>query len=174
MIIASFLCWFVYNAFIMRINDILMALAADDGRNYKIDLLTKHKGNKVLREVVRLALDPLTQFYQRKIPEYVTEEKPWHTLESALPKLSKLSNREVTGNTAIDYLRLLLTEVSADDAYVIERIIQKDLRCGVSVSTANKVWPNLVMDYPWLVTHPSLVDSSFGFTLCVFTYFCFV
>jgi ATP-dependent DNA ligase len=34
---------------------------------------------------------------------------------------------------------------------VIEKIIQKDLRCGVSVSTANKVWPNLVMDYPCML-----------------------
>lgn len=135
----------------MKINDILNALASNDSRNYKIDLLMQHKDNSTLREVVRLALDPLTQFYQRKIPDYVTEEKPWHTLESALDKLSKLSNREITGNAAIDYLRLLLTEVSIDDAKVIERIIQKDLRCGVSTATANKVWPNLVMDYPCML-----------------------
>lgn len=132
-------------------NELLMALAADDGRNYKIDLLMKHKDDKVLREIVRLALDPMTQFYQRKIPTYVTEDEPWHTIESALPKLAKLYNREVTGNAAIEYLRLLLTEVSAADAYVLERIIQKDLKCGVSVSTANKVWPGLVMDYPCML-----------------------
>ncbi|NDB60345.1 hypothetical protein EB001_18125, partial [bacterium] len=50
--------------------DILEDLAANPSRNYKIDKLTEHKDNRVLREVVRLALDPFTQFYIRKIPKY--------------------------------------------------------------------------------------------------------
>lgn len=129
-----------------------MALATDDGRNYKIDLLNQHKDNEVLREVVRLALDPLTQFYQRKIPVYV----PNHTDHAAstafgIKELSAISSRQVTGNAAIEHLTRLLEAVNADGAGVIEKIIQKDLRCGVSVATANKVWPNLVMDYPCML-----------------------
>ena len=142
----------MYNGNIMKINEFLMALAADDGRNYKIDLLTQHKDNEVLKEVVRLALDPLTQFYQRKIPVYV----PNHTDHAAstafgIKELSALSSRQVTGNAAIEHLTRLLEAVNADGAAVIEKIISKDLRCGVSVSTANKVWPDLVMDYPCML-----------------------
>lgn len=136
----------------MKINDILLALAANDGRNFKIDLLNQHKGNKVLREVVRLALDPLTQFYIRKIPDYVPNpNKSDVTLAFGLDSLQDLSKRLVTGNAAISHLTSLLEVLNEDDAKVIEKIIQKDLRCGVSVSTANKVWPNLVMDYPCML-----------------------
>lgn len=132
----------------MKINDILMALAANDGRNFKIDLLNQHKGNKVLREVVRLALDPLTQFYIRKIPDYVPNpNKSDVTLAFGLDSLQDLSKRLVTGNAAISHLTSLLEVLNEDDAKVIEKIIQKDLRCGVSVSTANKVWPNLVESF---------------------------
>lgn len=134
----------------MEYNEFLKTLASDASRNFKISLLSQHKNDEVLREVIRLALDPMTQFYQRKIPIYHTGDNP-HSLKKALPKLAKLYNREVTGNAAIEYLRLLLTEVSAQDANVLERIIQKDLRCGVSVSTANKIWPNLVKDYPCML-----------------------
>ena len=136
----------------MQVNNILNELAADAGRNYKIDLLTKHADNAVLKEVVRLALDPMTQFYQRKIPTY-TPNTTTHaaSLQSMLPALGDLSNRVVTGHAAIDRLTAILEAVGSDDAQVIEKIIQKDLRCGVSVSTANKVWPDLVMDYPCML-----------------------
>jgi hypothetical protein len=106
----------------------------------------------VLKEVVRLALDPMTQFYQRKIPTY-TPNTTTHaaSLQSMLPALGDLSNLVVTGHAAIDRLTAILEAVGSDDAQVIEKIIQKDLRCGVSVSTANKVWPDLVMDYPCML-----------------------
>lgn len=135
----------------MNYHEFFNELAADAGRNYKIDLLEAKSHDETLKEIVRLALDPFTQFYQRKIPDYKTEEKPWHTIASALPKLDKLINREITGNAAIEYLRLLLTEVSADDAKVIERIIAKDLKCGVSIATANTVWPGLIHEYPCML-----------------------
>jgi ATP-dependent DNA ligase len=43
---------------------------------------------------------------------------------------------------------------SAGDAQVIERIIGKDLKCGASDSTANKVWPGLVHEFPCMLCTP--------------------
>ena len=131
----------------MNYNDLFETLASDDGRLFKIDLLNRHKADKILREVVRLALDPFTQFYQRKIPTYVTGQ-PSMRLEHGLNRLFPLESRMVTGNAAIAHLTETLSSLSADDAKVIERIIAKDLKCGVSVSTANKVWPGLINEYP--------------------------
>ena len=133
----------------MNYNELFETLASDDGRLFKIDLLTKHKDDVTLKEVVRLALDPFTQFYQRKIPNY-TPNTTSHaaSLKSMLPSLGDLSNRVVTGNAAIDRLTMILEAVNSDGAKVIERIIAKDLKCGVSVSTANKVWPKLIHEYP--------------------------
>ena len=131
----------------MNLNTFFNDLAAEPSRNAKIEMLEKHKNNELLREVVRLALDPFTQFYQRKIPAYQTSDKIT-TLQNALGGLYDLSSRTVTGNAAIEYLRMLLSSVSADDAKVLERIIDKSLDCGVNSSTANKVWMGLIKEYP--------------------------
>ena len=87
----------------MNYNELFETLASDDGRLFKIDLLNRHKDDEVLREVVRLALDPFTQFYQRKIPTYVTGQ-PTMRLEHGLNRLFPLESRMVTGNAAIAHL----------------------------------------------------------------------
>jgi ATP-dependent DNA ligase len=131
----------------MNLNAFFEQLAANSSRNYKIEQLEANRNDKVLREVVRLALDPFTQFYIRKIPKYGrnadTANIPW-----ALDKLYDLSQRFVTGNAAIAHLTNILESLEPEDAKVIERIIQKDLKCGVSTSTANAVWTGLLKEYP--------------------------
>jgi len=133
----------------MNINEFLNDLADNPSRNYKIEQLSKNSSNDTLREVIRLALDPFTQFYQRKIPTYVPNTTSHAaSLKSMLPALFDLRERVVTGNAAIDHLTNILQAVSPDDAKVLERIIEKDLKCGVQVSTANSVWSGLIQEYP--------------------------
>lgn len=135
----------------MTVLSVLKALEATSSRNEKIAILEKNVNNDLLKQVLVYALGPFKNFYIRKIPQYKIDEPTMLTLESALPKLDKLINREVTGNAAIEYLRLLLTELQPDDAQVIERIVSKDLRCGVSDATVNKVWKDLIPTYPCML-----------------------
>lgn len=147
---------------IMTMNVFFEMLAANASRNFKIEQLKLNRDNQTLREVVRLALDPFTQFYIRKIPKYETNHTIGCTISWALEQLSELSTRARTGNDAISFLQFVLTSLTADDAKVIERIIQKDLKCGVQVSTANAVWTNLVHEYPVMLCSPfeqKLVDK---------------
>ena len=131
---------------------ILQELEQNNSRNFKIELLTKHKDNELLKEVCRLANDPFTQFYQRKIPEYTPlDDFPTFILDYAIERLSILSTRTLTGNAAVAHLHTLLSSVTPEDAKVIERIIQKDLKCGVSTSTVNKVWKNLIPEFPCML-----------------------
>jgi hypothetical protein len=133
----------------MNINEFLNSLAANASRNFKIEQLNAHSDNETLREVIRLALDPFTQFYIRKIPAYTRgSEENTIKLTEAMDLLFDLSNRYVTGNAGIEHLTAILSNTTSDDAKVIERIIQKDLKCGVQVSTANAVWTGLVLEYP--------------------------
>ena len=150
----------------MNINAFLNDLASNNSRIYKTEQLRMHAGNETLREVVRLALDPFTQFYQRKIPKYdtITDRNSEHAcdLDQAIANLYYLSSREVTGNAAIAHLTYILAGLPADDAKVIERIIDKSLDCGVQVSTANDVWPGLIKEYPCMLCSPfeqKLVDK---------------
>lgn len=135
----------------MTVYSILQALESTSSRNEKIAILQANADNEVLKQVLVYALDPFKNFYIRKIPQYKIDNPTMLTVESALPKLDKLINREVTGNAAIEYLRLLLTELQPEDAQVIERVVSKDLRCGVSDSTVNKVWKDLIPTYPCML-----------------------
>lgn len=146
----------------MNINQIFETLASDNSRNFKIAELEKHKDNELLKRVIFLALDPFTQFYIRKIPKYMTNAVPMRTLEKALDDLLDLSTRKVTGNEGIAWLTDILETLSADDAKVIERIIAKDLKCGASEGTVNKVWPGLIHEYPCMLAsgyEQKLVDK---------------
>jgi hypothetical protein len=144
----------------MNINTFLNDLASNASRNYKIEQLQKNVDNEVLRNVVRLALDPFTQFYQRKIPKYTATGGG--CLVKAIDDLYDLSSRNVTGNAAIQRLTEILSGLDSCNAKVIERIIQKDLKCGVQVSTANAVWAGLIREYPVMLCSPfeqKLVDK---------------
>lgn len=136
----------------MNINNLIETLAADNSRNFKIDYLRSNYDNELLKKVITLALDPFVNFYIRKIPNYVpAQPNQADTLDSVLDSLEMLSSRQVTGNAGIEYLTKLLSSVTEDDGKVIERVIGKDLKCGVSVSTVNKVWKDLIQEFPCML-----------------------
>lgn len=128
---------------------ILDNVAGSNSRIHKETVLASHAGNADLQQVVKLALDPFINFYIRKIPEY--QPRGQSSLKQALVRLKLLSDRTLTGNAGIEHLRLVLSDLNADDAQVVERIIAKDLRCGVSDATANKIWPGLIPEYPCML-----------------------
>jgi ATP-dependent DNA ligase len=134
---------------------ILNELAATSSRLEKEAIIKREVNNELLKRVFFLAYDPFTQFYIRKIPKYDTKLKiDFITLDEIINGASgliHLSSRTFTGNAGINHLQFLLSMSSADDAKVIERIIGKDLKCGASDSTANKIWPGLVHDYPCML-----------------------
>jgi ATP-dependent DNA ligase len=68
--------------------------------------------------------------------------------------VTMLASRKVTGNAAIEHLQYVLENVTADNAKVIERVIDKSLNAGFSEGTANKVWPGLVHEYPVMLCSP--------------------
>lgn len=135
----------------MTIYEILKTLESDNSRNFKLDVLRQHQDNEILKQVINLALNPFVQFYQRKIPEYTTVSDGHLELAQAFPGLSLLSSRTITGNAAITRLSGILATLNHDDAKVVERIIQKDLKCGVSTKTVNDVWPDLIPEYPCML-----------------------
>ena len=132
----------------MNLNEFFESLAANASRNFKIEQLEKQSSNATLRRVVQLALDPFTNFYIRKIPKYTPNPGSGIKLQFALDSLYDLSARLVTGNAGITHLTSMLEALNEDDAKVIERIIEKDLKCGVSIATANAVWTGLIKEYP--------------------------
>ena len=106
--------------------------------------------NELFRRVAYLTLSPRVKFYIRKIPQYSTPDTASMTLSDAINELVVLQTRQKTGNSAIEHLQHLLSSLSKDDARVLELIIQKDLKCGVSTSIVNKCFPKLVEETPYM------------------------
>lgn len=140
----------------MTILSILDQLAATTKGTEKLAILEANKDNATLKHVFALALDPMINYWIKKIPAYnKTKRLTPEPLTSAFISLSKLTNRQVTGNAAAALLVQTLESISIDDAVVIERIIGKDLRCGVAAATANKVWGNdFIKEFPVMKASP--------------------
>ncbi len=97
---------------------------------------------------VRMALDPMITFGVKKVPSHSGPDGqglPWEVFEDLADKLAK---RELTGHDARDAIELCLTIATKNewnDWY--RRILIKDLRCGVSDKTINKVVEKKYADY---------------------------
>lgn len=143
----------------LTIKNILDELAKSNSRKTKLSILNEHKENETLKKVVYLAAHPLVNFFIQKIPEYKQRSNPKLDLSEAIRMTIELHHRLVTGNKAIDHLAYILSNVDFDDAEVIKRIINKNLKCGVSIATINSVWPKLIQ------TYPCLLASSYSYKL---------
>lgn len=130
----------------MEIKEILDEIATISGKNDKIKALGKYKDNELLKRVIYLAHSPRIKFYIKQIPEYTTSGN--RGLEWGIDNLAAISSRKVTGLIASDHLTTILEALSVEDAYVIERIIDKNLKIGMD-SGINKVIPNLIEETPY-------------------------
>lgn len=133
---------------------ILEDIGSDTKRSHKLMLIEQNRDNDQFLKVVKLALDPYVNFFIRKIPDYISPKDNYQALDWALNELEKLSSRELTGNAGIEHLRGILGSIHPDDAIVIERIIGKDLRCGMADGTINAVIDNFIPEYPCLLARP--------------------
>ena len=133
------------------IYDIIQELKETSAKNGKIAILQREKDNELLKRVIVATYNPYVQYYIKKIPDYAPNRVATLSLDSALDSLSQLTERKVTGNAAIEYLTKLLENVNEYDAEVLARVVKKSLDCGMTESTANKVWPKLVPTYPCLL-----------------------
>lgn len=134
----------------MTIKQIFDEIAAESGNNAKVDILRKYSDNELLKKVLYMANSKRVKFYLKRVPEYTPDNDGGETLEWALSGLEKISNREFTGTQAINWLIVLLSGVSSDDAYIIERIIEKDCKIGMGTTFMNKVFKGLIEDTPYM------------------------
>jgi ATP dependent DNA ligase domain/DNA ligase OB-like domain len=132
------------------IYNILEEIASTSSRNQKEAILKDNIDNETLKQVIYLAYNPFINFWTKKTPQYKSD-KVDQNLEWALVEIRKLSNREITGNAALEFTSDMLSQLSSEDADVIVRVLKKDLRAGFTDGTANKVWPGLIPTYPCML-----------------------
>ena len=106
---------------------------------------------------LRMALDPLVTFGVKQVPERPSEPLGQGLSWEVFVELAeKLQQRELTGHAARDAIELCMQTATTEqwnDWY--RRILIKDLRCGVSEKTVNKVVPGTVPVFTCALAHDS-------------------
>ena len=129
--------------------DVIAKLEADNSRLAKELILADvmHEGLDEFFEGVRMALDPLVTFGVKQVPEadneWAGQGCDWKVFKELA---NKLIARELTGHAARDAINLVKSSCTAEQWNgFYRRILIKDLRCGMSEKTVNKVakqgWP---------------------------------
>ena len=125
--------------------EIIARLEADNSRLAKEQVILEamEEGLDEFFEGVRMALDPLVTFGVKQVPQKEENEVlsaqglAWPTFKELT---RKLIDRQLTGHNARDAIILCKDLATAEQWNMFyRRILIKDLRCGVSEKTVNKV-----------------------------------
>ena len=142
--------------------EVITKLEADNSRLAKELVLAgaMNEGLDEFFEGVKMALDPLYTFGVKKVPESKVDGQglKWEVFKKLADQLHA---RELTGHDARDAI-LLTRDIATMEQWnkFYRRILIKDLRCGVSEKTVNKV----AKDFPQysipIFTCPLAHDSA--------------
>ena len=133
----------------MRVTDILEKIKNTPGSNAKKALLEEHRGNQLLKSVLRYGLDPFIPFNIVKIPRTkVRISPPGGTEDERFETFFRLANacaaRELSGNDAIRAMEGVFASCTQDEEVWMRKILKKHLSIGASTKTVNKVFPGLI------------------------------
>ena len=139
--------------------DIIVKLEDHNSRLDKEAILaTAHdEGLPEFFEGLRMALDPLVTFGVKQVPERSDvlsgQGLAWEVFKELA---NKLIARELTGHAARDAIELAMGVATTEQWNGwYRRILIKDLRCGVSEKTVNKVVPGTVPVFTCALAHDS-------------------
>jgi DNA ligase-1 len=143
----------------------IKALEATNSRNDKEAILKEALDQyPELLQIFTATLDPYVNYYIIQMPAKGTGTGL--SLERFLEKISFLPDREITGNDARDLIRTLSQEATEEEwHYIYKRIILKDLKCGVTEKTINKVYKaktgkDLIQTFSCQLAHDSADHQS--------------
>jgi DNA ligase-1 len=129
-----------------KVVEVVHSLEKTNSRLEKEDILMKFMSSddecsKILKNGFNICLDTYTTFGVKKLPEGHGGKSTDITWLQFLKLVDKLVNRELTGNAALDALkefsRIHVSKYHWDGFF--RRILVRDMRCGVNVSTWNNV-----------------------------------
>lgn len=131
---------------------VLKEIADTSSKNEKLSIIESVVDSPIeslFKKVVEYAYSPYKMYNIKKFKS-PSSHTGSSTLEECFCILDFLVERSLTGNAAIILVEKTLSSLSEEEASVFERIVKKDLRCGASESSFNKVWPGLVYEHPYM------------------------
>lgn len=140
---------------------IISDLELHSSRINKEDIIKANIDNTELFEGFQLALSPFITFGLKQIPERSGTDGPGYSWDSFKINIQKLISREITGNAARELVQDIMdhcTNVQWNNWY--RRILMKDLKCGVSEKTINKIKKNAIPLFECMLAFDGLNHES--------------
>ena len=135
--------------------NIINELNQENGSNYKLSVLEKYKDNELLKRILKMTYDKVQYTYGigkttiTKLESH-QESKEKISISEALDILeNEFCTRKVTGHKAIARIDEVLTKLG-ENAYIIERVLDRDLKIGINTRSINKVWKKLITAPPYM------------------------
>jgi DNA ligase-1 len=134
--------------------EIIQTLESDNSRLFKESIVAEHITNNLFLWGLRKALDPLVTFGVKEVPVKKDPTGAGLPFEDFEKLVMGLQSRYLTGHAARDAILVAMAKATQDewnDWY--RRILIKDLRCGVSEKTVNKVKKGTVPVFGCMLAH---------------------
>lgn len=131
--------------------DVLAALdivSKENSTNEKIVLLKEFCKSELFTKVCVFALESHRNYHLTKLPKVPINEV-FADQDELFRQLDKLSNSTGASNTNKNTLAFVAA-ANQHSFEVINRIIAKDLKCGVSAKTINRACPGLIKEWPYM------------------------
>lgn len=131
--------------FFQKGHEFLEKIAAAKGSNAKKAVIkSADEGEK---KVLFMILNPFMRYGLRKMPDIDTVGAGLESDTAALEMLQKMADRELTGNAAADALATCWTLANEAERECIKRILLKDTKAGIGISTVNSVFKGFIPDF---------------------------
>lgn len=133
--------------------EILELLESNNSRLFKEQILEENSKNELLKKVFVTVGDPYNNFYINKFKMSHAVSTSDSRLDNDIIEdflnfiVNTLATRKITGNAAKDAVVVQFSKMTQLQQKWCQRIILKNLRCGVQEATINKTWPNAIVGF---------------------------
>lgn len=136
--------------------EVILACQKTQGTKAKKQILADNKSD-ILKKVLSYALDPYVTYGVKKydFSEPIGHEEGFeYNINHMYALLLALQARRLTGNAAHNEILNVSAHLNEQQQYVLTRILEKDLRCGLAVKSVNAVFPGLIPMFEVQLAHP--------------------
>jgi hypothetical protein len=124
-------------------------IGSTTSRLAKEAFIREQDNNGVFKELLLYAYNPYKMFYVKKfkIPQPLVKQDEHTNYLAFINLCNQLSIRAITGNAALDHIHIAFSTMEETEQKWYSRVLQKDLKIGITSSTINKVFPNWVPEF---------------------------
>ena len=140
--------------------EIIQELETDNSRLFKEGVVQDNISNQEFVEGLKYALNPLITFGVRQIPLSL-EDGPGLSFKQFEAIAKKLIDREITGNAAKEIIEFMISLATVEQwNHWYSRILLKDLKCGVSEKTVNKIQKDTIPMFGCMLARDGAKDEK--------------